>query len=419
MSEGITVSELNRLAAAQIDALPLLNNLLVEGEVSTAKKYPSGHFYFTLKDEKAAVSCVMFRSDVNAAGPLPVNGDHVICRGRASLYERDGKFQFYVRSVRALGVGELWQRFEALKKKLEAQHYFAAERKKAIPYLPGIIGVVTSEAGAVLRDIVHVLRRRFPSFRLRLIPVRVQGEGAAAEIAAAIQLFNRWEAADVLIVGRGGGSMEDLWCFNEEIVADAVYHSRIPVISAVGHETDVSICDFTADLRAPTPSAAAELAVPVQAELLHHLKETEARAIRAQQQRFQLKRKQLAEGKERMDFAFKRSLEAKAAYLDRLLARPVMLSPNSFALQEIRRVRSLAERLRYSRSVALRDADSRLKGLNGTLRALSPWQILQRGYAAVSREDGSIVSNAGSLRGGERIHIRFSKGSADALVIKD
>lgn len=417
MAGHITVSELNRMAAAQIAALPQMNNLLVEGEISTAKKYPSGHFYFSLKDEQSTVSCVMFRSDVNAAGPLPVIGDHVLCRGKASIYERDGRFQLYVRSFHALGIGELWKRFEALKKKLEAKGYFASARKKKIPYLPKTIGVVTSEAGAVIRDIVHVLRRRLPGFRLRLVPVKVQGTGAAEEIAAAIRLFNQINGADVLIVGRGGGSMEDLWCFNEEIVADAVFESKIPVISAVGHETDVSICDFVSDLRAPTPSAAAELAVPVKPDLLQHLSEMKSRAGRALWQNVQRNTKQVSELRERLSFSMKRSLESKARHLDQLLQRPVLQSPEAFSQQEAKRVFLLTERMNLAGNSHLKHEVSRIKGLHGTLQALSPWNVLQRGYAAITREDGSIVSSANKLKSDEVIHIRFSRDQAKARVI--
>ncbi|MHB8962752.1 MAG: exodeoxyribonuclease VII large subunit, partial [Saccharofermentanales bacterium] len=272
----ISVSQLNRYVASVLDSDPNLSGIQVTGEISSFRRYPSGHLYFNLKDASCSVSCVMFKSSADTIRFHPEDGMKVIVDSRASLYDRDGKFQLYVNFMKQDGVGDLYAAFELLKQKLQAEGLFDAEFKKSIPLLPRRIGVATSASGAVIRDIINVLGRRFPGFNLLLAPVKVQGEGAAASIVKAIETFNQRDDIDVIIVGRGGGSMEDLWCFNDEAVARAVFASCIPIVSAVGHETDFTICDFAADLRAPTPSAAAELVVPVRQELEDRLRSSRA-----------------------------------------------------------------------------------------------------------------------------------------------
>ncbi|NLI52737.1 MAG: exodeoxyribonuclease VII large subunit, partial [Clostridiales bacterium] len=256
------VGELNEYVSTLLSSDPNLAQLRVSGEISGFKRHSSGHLYFSLKDESALVRCVMFRQQAMRLNFQPQDGMQVLLYGRAALYEKDGSFQLYANYLKKSGEGELYLRFLALKQELEERGWFDAARKRPIPFLPRRVGVVTSGTGAAVQDIINIIRRRFPRMPIVLASVRVQGQGAAEEIADAIRKMNEAEAADVLIVGRGGGSMEDLWAFNEPAVAEAIVQSRIPVVSAVGHETDFTIADFAADLRAPTPSAAAELAVP-------------------------------------------------------------------------------------------------------------------------------------------------------------
>src|SRR5665647_708598 len=268
MSAVFSVSELNRYVGEVLAADPVLSAVRVRGEISGFKKYPSGHLYFSLKDKESQVNCVAFRGNAAHFSFVPENGMSVIITARASLYDRDGRFQLVVYEMEKDGVGDLFAAFEKLKVKLEAEGLFDVSRKKAIPKLPQRIGVVTSPKGAVIQDIIHVLSRRFPNFDLLIYPSAVQGQTAAVELRKGVEWFNGTDLVDVIIVARGGGSIEDLWCFNDEALARTIYHSHIPVISAVGHETDFTICDFASDLRAPTPSAAAEMVMPIKSELL-------------------------------------------------------------------------------------------------------------------------------------------------------
>ena len=259
---AITVSDLNLYIKNKIDADEYLNNVLVKGEISNFKHHYTGHMYFTLKDEKSLIKCIMFKGYTTNLNFIPKDGMKVLLLGSISVFERDGVYQIYVKAMQEDGIGNLYREYEKLKQKLENEGLFSKEHKKQIPCMPKTIGVLTSNTGAVIRDIINVSTRRNPNVRILLYPVPVQGEGAAIKIAEAIKFMNNKQLADVLIVARGGGSLEDLWPFNEEILARAIYESKIPIISAVGHETDFTISDFVADLRAPTPSAAAELAVP-------------------------------------------------------------------------------------------------------------------------------------------------------------
>ncbi|HBP37734.1 MAG TPA: exodeoxyribonuclease VII large subunit, partial [Clostridiales bacterium] len=360
MSQPISVAQLNRYVAALLDRDANLNPVLVKGEISGFKSYASGHLYFTLKDDEAAVSCVMFKGQTAKLRFRPADGLKVIVTAKASLYDRDGRFQLYVSDMTADGLGDLYLAYEQLKKRLAAEGLFDVDRKKKLPVLPRAIGVVTSPSGAVIRDIINVLSRRFPNFCLKLIPVQVQGEGAAASIAAAVRRFNERADVDVLIVGRGGGSMEDLWAFNEEIVARAVYASRIPVISAVGHETDFTICDFVADLRAPTPSAAAELAMPIR-------REQELMLLQAQN---------------RLKLALGSRLDKQRQRLAHLSQNKIFRQP--YALTDRRRLdldrvrQKLCQTMQQTHS----QQDRRFSVLAGKLDALSPLKVLARGYGA-------------------------------------
>ena len=281
MSSIFDVTGLNKYVAAHLSENPLLSAVSVRGEISGFKKYPSGHLYFSLKDKESQVSCVAFRGNAEQFGFVPENGMSVVVMGRASLYERDGRFQLVIYQMQIDGVGDLFAEFEKLKRSLEEEGIFDASHKKKIPFLPRRIGVVTSEKGAVISDIIQILSRRYPNFNLLLYPSAVQGKTAALELTKGIRYFHEKKNVDVIIIGRGGGSMEDLWCFNDRALAYAIYESDIPVISAVGHETDFTICDFVSDMRAPTPSAAAELVMPVKEGLYDSIEEMKARLQRS------------------------------------------------------------------------------------------------------------------------------------------
>jgi exodeoxyribonuclease VII large subunit len=390
MSQPITVAQLNRYVNTLLEQDARLNPVLVKGELSGVKAYPSGHYYFTLKDSEAAVSCVLFKGYAGRLHFRPESGLKVIVTARASVYDRDGRFQLMVMDMTADGLGALYLAYEQLKKRLGDEGLFDPDRKKKIPLLPRAIGVVTSPAGAVIRDIIQVLTRRFPNFRLQLIPVAVQGEGAAAAIAAAISRFNRLGSVDVLIVGRGGGSIEDLWPFNEEIVARAVYASKIPVISAVGHETDFTICDFVADLRAPTPSAAAELAMPVRREQELHISQLTHQMARSLGRRLDSHKQHL------------RHLQT-----GRALSQPLdLVDRRRLDLDQI--MLSLRRAMAAQTTVAERS----LSILCGKLDALSPLRVLARGYGVVrSAHTGRALLSTALVNRGDLIDVTLSDGT--------
>ena len=395
MSQPITVAQLNRYVQALQEKNKNLDPVLVKGELSGVKAYPSGHIYFTLKDSQAAVSCVLFKGYAGRLRFRPESGLKVIVTAKPSLYDRDGRFQLIVMDMTADGMGALYLAYEQLKEKLEKEGLFDQARKKKLPLLPAAIGVVTSPAGAVIRDIIQVLSRRFPNFRLQLIPVPVQGEGAAAAIAAAIRRFNEMAAVDVLIVGRGGGSIEDLWPFNEEQVARAVYESDIPVISAVGHETDFTICDFVADLRAPTPSAAAELAMPVRQEQEAYIERLSGQLNRA----------------------LGRKLDHEQTRLLHLKQRPVLKQP----LERIDRRRLDLDRMMGTLQRAMENrvvrAERSLSILGSKLDALSPLRVLARGYGVVrSVPDGRALLSTALVNRGDIIDVSLSDGTLRCVV---
>lgn len=393
--EPISVSELNLRAKALLERDPLLSSVSVRGELSGCKMYASGHLYFSLKDEQASVSCVMFRRDAVSLRFRPIDGTKVTVTARASLYERDGKFQLYVTEMSAAGVGDLFLAFEQLKQRLQGEGLFDDAHKKPLPLLPRRIGVVTSPSGAVIRDIIHVLARRFPNFSLQLVPVPVQGDGAAAKIAAAIRLLNDRGEVDVIIVGRGGGSIEDLWAFNEEVVARAVYAAHIPVISAVGHETDYTICDFVADKRAPTPSAAAELTMPVRDELEDALRRQRNRLVQALRSRASLASERLAR-----------------LAGNRIFREPYLL---------VERRQADLDRMRERQQTATRrrvlDARSQLNFLSGKLDSMSPLKVLARGYGLVTDPaSGRPLTSVRAVQTGDPIRVSLSDGDLDCTV---
>ncbi|HEY5466516.1 MAG TPA: exodeoxyribonuclease VII large subunit [Clostridia bacterium] len=363
MDKAITVTQLNRYVKTLLERDASLSHVLVSGEISNFKPHPSGHLYFILKDDEAQVSCVMFKGQTASLRFRPENGLKVILRARASIFERTGGFQLYASEMETLGVGDLHLAFEQLKEKLSKEGLFDPAAKKPLPLLPGRIGVVTSPSGAVIRDILQVLGRRFPNFRLILFPVQVQGPGAGQAIAAAIRKMNDQGLADVLIVGRGGGSMEDLWAFNEEVVARAVFASRIPVVSAVGHETDFTICDFVADYRAPTPSAAAEIVMPRKSDLTERISGFGGRMRRSVLNRIDTARRRL----------------------DRAKSARILQDPMEMVNRRQMAVDLLSQRLMAAQHIRIASVSRRLSMACGKLDALSPLKVLARGYGMVSR----------------------------------
>ena len=391
MSSVLTVSQINTYLKAVLDGDDNLQHIFVCGEISNfTNHYRTGHFYFTLKDEKAAIKAVMFRSAAQRLRFLPENGMRVIIRGSISLFERDGVYQLYCDDMQPDGAGALSVAFEQRKKKLEEMGLFDPLHKKKIPVCPARIGVVTSPTGAALHDILNVLERRFPFAAVVFCGVQVQGDAAAGQIAAAIAQFNEKQAADVLIVGRGGGSIEDLWAFNEEVVAHAIYNSAIPVISAVGHETDFTIADFVADLRAPTPSAAAEIASPDTRELLFQLDTVLDRLTERTLEKLQSRENQVD--------ALNRKLREHSPQM--------RLTVLETALQQQK------EKLVAAGQQMLRPYTDALGMLAQKLEITSPLKTLARGYALAQDETGALVRHAAAVRQGQSLRLQFADGFA-------
>lgn len=389
-----SVTEVNQYIKSIIDGVPQLGDLLIRGELSNYKVYPSGHHYFTLKDGESAIRCVMFRSSAGRLRFRPESGMQVIAGGRISVYPRDGAYQLYCTSLSADGIGDLYVAFEQLKDKLNREGLFDPAHKKPLPLYPRRIAIVTSSAGAAVHDMIRILRRRYPIAKVLLLPVRVQGVEAPPEIVGAIRYANRWQLADVLIVGRGGGSIEDLWAFNDERVARAIYASEIPVISAVGHEPDVTISDFVADRRASTPSNAAEIAVPDQEELRRRLGALQTRMEQSERKRVMNLREQFEKT------ARSRVLQDPMAFIDdkRLLLDYTQKNLASLARQQT------AQRMQQFASLAAK------------LDALSPLSVLGRGYAVARTEDGQILRAAQDVSIGEKIEVLLGQGSLNCTV---
>ena len=390
------VSEVNGLIKDLIDGTPQLSGLYIRGELSNYKIYPSGHHYFTLKDGQSALRCVMFKSSAMKLRFRPENGMQAVVFGRISVFPRDGAYQLYCTQLSPDGVGDLYVAFEQLKQKLQQEGLFDPAHKKPLPPYPQRIAIVTSGAGAAVHDMIRILRRRYPIAKVLLLPVRVQGAEAPPEIVGAIRYANRWKLGDVLITGRGGGSMEDLWAFNDEGVARAIYASEIPVISAVGHEPDVTISDFVADLRAATPSNAAELAVPDQNEISVWLAQTEGRMAQAVSRRLERARKELEQ-----------------AGRCRALREPMSYVDDKRMLLDYQR-----ERLAHGLTGALGREKEHFARLAASLDALSPLKVLGRGYAIPKREDGTVLRSARAARPGDRLALRLCDGEISCEVIK-
>ena len=391
---AISVSELNSYIKNKIADDEYLNNVLVKGEISNFKNHYTGHMYFTLKDENSLIKCIMFKSYAQKLDFMPKDGMKVFALGGVSVFERDGVYQIYVKAMQEDGVGILYKKYEELKQRLEQQGYFDDSHKKKIPIMPKTIGVLTSQTGSVIRDIINVSTRRNPNVNIRLFPVPVQGEGAAEKIADGIKFMNEQKQADVLILARGGGSLEDLWPFNEEIVARAIYDSEIPIISAVGHESDFSISDFVADLRAPTPSAAAELAVPD----IYEVKQK----INTYQNRLRL--------------SLIKKVEIMKLRYEKCMSSRVFKEPLRDINDNYLKVDTFIKKLENIIKVKQKEEKTKYIELVSKLDTLSPLKTLTRGYSIVE-EDGKIIKSVKELKTGDKIDIRLVDGKKQAEIL--
>ena len=390
----LTPTQVGQYIKGFMDRDRVLSGLMVRGEISNYKMYPSGHHYFTLKDGEGALRCVMFRGDAASLRFRPQNGMLVIAAGRVTVFPRDGQYQLYCTRLTPEGAGDLHLAFEQLKETLLRQGLFDQGHKKPLPRFPKTIALVTSPAGAAVRDMLRILGARWPMAQIKVLPVRVQGEGAAEEIAAAIRWANWKQAADLIITGRGGGSMEDLWAFNEEIVARAIFESQIPVISAVGHEPDVTIADFVADLRAATPSNAAELAVPDQNEVYSALLSTGTRLEQRMEHR----------------------LSSRRQRLEQLGRSRVLTDPTAYIRDKRMLLDYQSSRLSRGLERSLSEQKERAARLAAALDAMSPLKVLGRGYAIAQKADGTVLTKAGEAASGDQINLRLSDGTVKCRV---
>lgn len=391
----ITVTDLNKYIKGRIDNDEMLNNVLVKGEISNFKNHYTGHMYFTLKDENSLIKCVMFKTYTTHLSFIPKDGMKVIVLGGVSVFERDGVYQIYAKAMKEDGLGNLYVAYEELKNKLSNEGLFDEKYKKPIPFMPKTIGVLTSNTGAVIRDIINVSTRRNPNVNIRLYPVPVQGSGAGEKIAEGIEFMNKNKLADVLIIGRGGGSIEDLWPFNEEVVARAIFNSKIPIISAVGHETDFTIADFVADLRAPTPSAAAELAVANIDDVRENL--------RAYNNRYKV--------------SLKKKIELMKMSYEKCMTRQAFKNPTQKINEQYMLIDMKVKSLQNSILLKIKEDKTKFVKEVAKLDALSPLKTLTRGYSIISKQDGRIAKEVKDLSQGEKVSIRLSDGKVDAQVL--
>ena len=391
--EPISVSDLNSYIKDKIRNDEFLNNVYIKGEISNFKHHYTGHMYFTLKDENSLIKCIMFKTYTSYLNFIPKDGMNVLILGTVSVFERDGVYQIYCKAMQEDGIGDLYAKYEALKAKLEEEGLFDKQYKKQIPFMPKKIGVLTSETGSVIRDIINVSTRRNPNVYLRLLPVPVQGEGAASKIADAIKLMNEKQLADVIILARGGGSLEDLWPFNEEIVARAIFESKLPVISAIGHETDFTIADFVADLRAPTPSAAAELAVANVEDIKRNLDKYE----------------------NRLAIGLNKKLELMKLRYEKVMSQKAFKEPLLRIQDEYLKLDNIMK-LVYDKTLErYKEANFVFSNLVSKLDSLSPLKTLTRGYSIVQK-DNKIVKVKSDLNEGDNIKITLTDGDIFATV---
>lgn len=394
MQQVLSITQLNEYIRSQMDADPVLLQVAVRGEISNYKLYPSGHHYFTLKDENSALKCVMFKGNAYRLRFRPVNGMQIVAIGKISVYPRDGVYQLVCSTMMVDGVGDLHAAFEQLKAKLQAQGLFDTAKKKQLPGFPGVIGIVTSPAGAAVHDMLRILKKRYPLVQVRLFPVRVQGTEAPEEIASAIEFANRFRLADLLIVGRGGGSIEDLWAFNDERVAYAIYHSEIPIISAVGHEPDVTISDYVADLRAATPSNAAELAVPDMETLYQNLDDSVAA----------------------MTAVMRRQLDSSKRHLAALASSSVLRSPEGYYQKKSQDLQILRQKLLQAQNRNISAHKERYIHIISSLDAMSPLKVLMRGYSVSQMPDGTILKSVSQVQKDDEVHVLLGDGKLTAVV---
>ncbi len=388
------VFEINQYIKNILEGVPELGDLLIRGELSNYKVYPSGHHYFTLKDSQGALRSVMFKGSAMKLKFRPENGMKVIAAGRISVFPRDGAYQLYCTGLSADGIGDLYVAFEQLKEKLRLEGLFDADHKKPLPLFPQRIAIITSSAGAAVHDMIRILRRRYPIAKVLLLPVRVQGVEAPPEIVGAIRYANRWQLADVIITGRGGGSIEDLWAFNDERVARAIYDSVIPVISAVGHEPDVTISDFVADRRASTPSNAAEIAVPDMTELLRSLQNAENRMVQSQLN----------------------LLERDTQKLNNLSQKRALMDPTAFLQDRKMYLDYIQQKLGNAAHQTLEADSRRFAQLTAKLDAMSPLKVLGRGYAMAQDADGTVLRSTRQVKRGDPVHVRLGEGTLHCTV---
>ena len=391
---AVTVTQLNKYLKDRFDEDENLNAILVKGEISNFKNHYTGHLYFTLKDENSLIKCIMFKSYAERVAFKPKDGMQVMVFGSVSVFERDGAYQIYVKSMLEDGMGDLHEKYEKLKKQLEAEGLFDESHKKPIPLYPKEVGVITSQTGAVIRDIINVSTRRNPNVHIRLLPVPVQGTGAGEKIAEKIRVMNEKKLADVIIVGRGGGSLEDLWPFNEEIVARAIYESEIPIISAVGHETDFTIADFVADLRAPTPSAGAELAVPDVYELKQKINSYQNRSRNA----------------------LKKKIELMRLRYEKCIKSRVFTDSTRKIKEQYMIIDTYIKRLESKIKIIQKDKKTQFIKLISKLDTLSPLKTLQRGYSLTEKE-GKIIKSVKDLKKDEEVKLRFFDGEKQAKIL--
>ncbi len=416
-STTLTVSELTTAIKSQLETC--FSSIVVSGEISNFKHHQSGHFYFDLKDRGAKIPAVLFKGSQRGLLRMPKEGDQVMLRGAVSVYPPHGRYQLIAQTLTFDGVGQLLLKLEALKKELAARGWFEKEHKKALPQFPKTIGVVTSGTGAVIRDIIHVLRRRSPGFHLILADVAVQGARSAGEVAAAIELFNRKKCADVLIVGRGGGSIEDLWSFNEEIVAKAIFESEIPIVSAVGHETDFTIADFVADVRAPTPSAAAELVSAEKAQCLEFLSSCRTQLTRALLSQLQVGTQRLDELSETLFRLMSHQLAQKKLALEGKKHQAAALRPHTQIKHLKSQVYAFQKQLTHASQTQVALKKQHLKHVVDQLSALDPTHVLRRGYSILfAQNHDSVIVSARELTDGKVVRARLSDGES-TLVVKN
>lgn len=391
----ITVTDLNRYIKNKVDDDEYLNNVLVKGEISNFKHHYTGHMYFTLKDENSLIKCIMFKTYTPNLKFVPKDGMKVMILGTVSVFERDGVYQIYCKAMQEDGMGSLYTAYEELKNKLEKQGLFDKKYKKEIPKMPKCIGVLTSNTGSVIRDIINVSTRRNPNCYIKLLPVPVQGKGAGEKIAEAIKIMNENKLADVIILARGGGSLEDLWPFNEEIVAHAIFESELPVISAVGHETDFTIADFVADLRAPTPSAAAELAVPNVTDIIMNLEKYN----------------------NRLKNSLKKKIELMRLRYEKCMASRVFREPLQKINERYISIDMLVKQIQNSINNKIKDDKTKMIELITKLDTLSPLKTLTRGYCLATTNNGKIIKSVKKLKKDHELVLRFNDGNTNVKVL--